>query len=111
MSAFFYEKDLQVDIIEEGKVKRIVKAYNENIMMVEVFFENGGIGAVHSHPHEQTTYCLEGEFIFNIDGVKKTITVGDTIYMKANSVHGCTLNSTKGRVLDVFTPCRQDFLK
>lgn len=111
MSVFFYENELIVDVLEPGKVKRIVKAHDENIMMVEVLFENGGFGAVHTHPHEQTTYCLEGEFVFTVDGETKTIHRGDTIYMRANSIHGCTMSSDCGRLLDVFTPCRQDFLK
>jgi hypothetical protein len=30
----------------------------------ELHFEEGAVGALHSHPHTQTTYVLEGEFEF-----------------------------------------------
>jgi quercetin dioxygenase-like cupin family protein len=79
-------------------------------MLVEVFYENGGEGAPHKHPHEQAAYCLEGEFEFTIGDETKVIKAGDTIYMPSDVMHGCKLLSEKGRLLDIFTPQREDFL-
>jgi quercetin dioxygenase-like cupin family protein len=31
-------------------------AYDDNLMMVKVAFEKGGIGALHSHFHTQMSY-------------------------------------------------------
>ena len=47
-------------------VRRKVVAYHENLMCVEVHFEQGAVGALHSHPHEQITYVLSGKFEFDI---------------------------------------------
>lgn len=109
--AFFYDKDLEFEILEEGKVSRKIKAYDGKLMTVEVYFKNGGVGAMHTHVHEQVCYCLEGEFDFTVDGQTKTIKAGDSIYFEPNVLHGCVLKSETGRLLDIFTPIREDFLK
>ncbi|MDX9826273.1 MAG: cupin domain-containing protein [Spirochaetia bacterium] len=107
---FFPEKDGKVDIIEAGSVSRMIKAYGEKTMMVEVHFETGAKGAEHSHPHEQLSYCLEGEFDFLIEGESRSITVGDSVLIPGGKNHG-VLCRGKGRLLDVFSPPREDFLK
>lgn len=111
MSNFYYDKDIELETLVEGQNYRKIKAHDGNMMLVEVIFENGGIGAEHTHVHEQASYCLEGEFEFNIDGEVKKIGVGDTIYIPSNALHGCKLLSEYGRLLDIFTPQREDFLK
>lgn len=111
MSNFFYEKDINIITLVEGKNYRRIKAHNENIMLVEVYFENGGIGEPHKHIHEQACYCLEGEFEFTIGDEIKTIGVGDTVYIPSNIEHGCRVLSKNGRLLDIFTPQREDFIE
>jgi quercetin dioxygenase-like cupin family protein len=90
-------------------VQRKILAYGEQLMMVEVHFEQGAVGPLHSHPHTQLTYVLEGEFEFEIGGVKNTVRKGDTLFKLPNVVHGCVCTK-KGILLDTFTPYRQDFL-
>jgi len=91
-------------------VKRKILAYGDGLMHVEVHFEEGAVGALHSHPHIQTTYVLEGEFEFTIGDEKKIVKKGDTMYDAPNVVHGCKCIK-KGVLLDIFTPIREDFLK
>ncbi|MBR2465814.1 MAG: cupin domain-containing protein [Clostridia bacterium] len=93
-----------------GGVKRKILAYGDDLMQVEVHFEKGAVGAMHSHPHTQLTYVLSGAFEFNIDGVTKTVRAGDTLFKLPGIVHGCVCLE-KGVLLDTFTPCRKDFLK
>lgn len=78
-------------------------------MMVEVYFEQGGVGAMHTHPHAQTCYILDGKFEFDIDGVKHIVNKGDSLYFPSNIKHG-TICLEKGVLLDVFAPYREDFL-
>jgi len=111
MSNFYYEKDTALEVVEEGKCYRRIKAYDGKLMSVEVYFENGCVSAPHTHLHEQMTYCLEGEFEFNVGGEIKTVKKGDMIYMPSGILHNCRLLSDKGRLLDIFTPIREDFLK
>ncbi|MDD3820877.1 MAG: cupin domain-containing protein [Spirochaetales bacterium] len=106
---FFPEKDGNIDIIEAGSLSRMIKAYGEKTMMVEVYFETGARGTAHAHPHEQLSYCLEGEFDFFIEGESRSIKVGDTVLIPGGRHHGVFCRA-KGRLLDVFSPPRKDFL-
>jgi quercetin dioxygenase-like cupin family protein len=106
---YFYNSELPLEDLGYG-IKRKVLAYHENLMMVEVFFEKGAVGEIHSHPHEQMTYVLEGEFEFTIDGEKQIVKIGDSMFKEPNVLHG-TVCLKKGRLLDVFSPHREDFLE
>ena len=59
------------------------------MMAVEVNFEQGAIGPMHNHPHEQLTYVLSGEFEFTIGEEKQIVTAGDTLYKAPHVMHGC----------------------
>ena len=93
-----------------GGVSRKILAQDTEMMAVEVHFEKGAIGAVHTHPHVQISYVLEGKFEFNLDGVKTVIGKGVTYYTHPNVPHGVVCLEA-GTLLDVFTPRREDFLK
>ena len=92
-----------------GGLSRKVLAYNEDLMSVEVRFEKGAIGAMHTHPHTQISYVLEGKFEATIDGVTTVISKGDTYITQPNAPHGvvCLEEVT---LLDIFTPMRKDFV-
>lgn len=111
MSNFFFTKDEKTEILEEGKNYRKMKAHNGSLMILEVIFENGGEGAPHTHTHEQISYCLEGEFEYTVEGETHILKQGDSVYVPSDALHGCKVLSPKGRLIDVFTPQRQDFLK
>ena len=93
-----------------GGVSRRILAYGDNLMQVEVHFEKGAIGAMHSHPHSQLTHVLEGKFEFTIGDEVRIVEKGDTLYKIPNIIHGCVCLE-KGILLDTFTPCREDFIK
>ena len=107
---FFPDASLELETIEAGMVSRKIRARGGHLMMVEVFFSAGGIGAEHRHVHEQVSYCLAGEFIFTIEGEAVTLRTGDSLFIPSFALHG-TLCVAEGRLLDVFTPQREDFLK
>ncbi|EKP0308881.1 cupin domain-containing protein [Aeromonas veronii] len=90
-------------------IQRKLLAHAGGLMSVEVHFEQGAIGALHSHPHEQLTYVLSGEFEFTIGNETRLVKAGDTLYKQPNIVHGCVCK-TAGVLLDLFTPQRLDFL-
>lgn len=93
-----------------GGVKRKILAYGDDLMMARVEFEEGAEGKMHSHPHTQLTYVLEGEFRFNIGGEIRIVKEGDTLYKLPGAEHGCVC-LRKGILLDTFTPMREDFIK
>lgn len=67
---FVLNHDIALEDLGQG-ISRKVLAHSDNMMSVEVHFETGAIGAMHSHPHEQLTYVLSGEFEFTIGDEKK----------------------------------------
>ena len=92
-----------------GGVSRRVLAHTEQLMVVEVHFEEGGVGSVHTHPHCQNTYVLSGRFRFTIDGEPVEVGPGDTLAFPSGVPHG-TVCLEKGVLLDMFAPMREDFL-
>ena len=93
-----------------GGVKRRILAHDDAMMAVEVEFEEGAVGAMHSHPHVQISYVLEGEFEATIGEETKIIKKSDTYYTQPNVPHG-VICLKAGKLLDIFTPQREDFLK
>ena len=68
------------------------------------------LGNFHHHEHLQITYVAEGSFEFTIGGETKVVKKGDSVYMPSNVEHGVTALED-GKLVDVFNPMRQDFLK
>jgi quercetin dioxygenase-like cupin family protein len=93
-----------------GGVKRKVMSYDQNVMMVKVAFETGGIGALHSHYHTQMSYVESGSFEMTIGEKKGILKAGDGYYIPPHVVHGA-LCLEAGVLIDVFTPMREDFVK
>lgn len=108
-NVFMYEKDMEWEPAGEGATRQIV-GYNDDIMMVKVKFEKGGIGAAHKHKHTQVAYVASGAFEFTVGDEKKVVKAGDAIYMEPNVEHGCVCLEA-GLLIDCFSPYRDDFLK
>lgn len=66
----------------------------------------------HKHPHEQTSYVVHGEIIFFMEGEEpQHLKAGDMFYVPSDKWHGIQLLSETARLVDSFTPVREDFLK
>jgi quercetin dioxygenase-like cupin family protein len=92
----------------DGSTRRVVLDLPE-LMLVEFVFVKGGIGALHSHPHVQSSYIAEGVFDVTIDGVTQRIAAGGAYIVPSGLVHGVVALEA-GRLIDSFTPRRDDFL-
>jgi len=93
-----------------GGVLRKVLAYSDRIMNVELLFEAGAQGAMHKHVHEQIGYVIEGSLVFHEEGKEDvTLNAGDTYIVGPNVSHGIDC-LTKVKLLDIFTPMREDFI-
>jgi len=93
-----------------GGVTRKILSYSQNLMACELRMEKGAVGALHSHPHEQIGYIISGRLIYQEEGKEdKLLETGDSYYVPPNVVHGVQiLEDTK--LLDIFTPMREDFI-
>jgi len=79
------------------------------LMVVSFRFGAGAIGAPHSHPHVQSTYVESGRFRFTIGDDAFEVGPGDSFVIPSGVEHGCTCLAS-GRLIDTFTPRRDDFL-
>jgi quercetin dioxygenase-like cupin family protein len=92
----------------DGSTRRVVLDLPE-LMLVEFTFIKGGIGALHSHPHVQSSYIAEGVFDVTIDGVTQRLAAGGAYIVPSGLVHGVVAIEA-GKLIDSFTPRREDFL-
>lgn len=92
-----------------GGNRRRVLLHTDELMLVEFAFEPGGIGPMHKHPHVQATYVAAGRFEVTIGDETMILDVGDGYIVPSNTMHGVKALEA-GRLVDSFTPKRDDFL-
>lgn len=90
-------------------VTRQVLSHNESLMVVAFDFEKGGVGDLHSHQHVQSTFVQSGRFLFSINDENFAVGPGDSFVIPSGATHGCRCLEA-GRLIDSFTPRREDFL-
>lgn len=91
-------------------VTRQVLSDHPNLMVVAFRFGAvGAEGALHHHPHIQSTYVESGQFRFTLGEETRNVGPGDSFVVSANVTHGCVCLEP-GMLVDTFTPRRDDFL-
>jgi quercetin dioxygenase-like cupin family protein len=85
-------------------------AHSEQSTIAQVTLEAGAMAARHQHIHEQWTYVIEGEMIFELDGEERILTPGMAAHIPSNSFHSAK-TITGCRVIDIFMPVRQYFVE
>lgn len=106
---FVLAETIPWETVGEG-LRRKVMTYDANLMMVVVAFEQGGVGAVHKHPHTQMSYIQSGMFAITIADEERVLAAGDAYYIPPNVLHGAVCREA-GTLVDVFTPMREDFVQ
>jgi quercetin dioxygenase-like cupin family protein len=89
-------------------------AHLNNLMIVVCDFTNGPAkepDKPHSHPHEQITYVAEGDLYLFIGEEKHLLTKGDIFTVPSGLPHCIQTISQHVRLIDTFSPVREDFLK
>ena len=98
--------------VKAGLDRRIVRT--GKLMTVVIDFSGGPWpqpDPLHSHPHEQVTYIASGELIFFAEGsAPQRLGAGDLFAVPPSVPHSIQLLSPTARLVDTFTPIRQDFL-
>ncbi len=91
-------------MFEGGRVKLI---HSDRMTFAEWEFEANTNLPEHSHPHEQITRVIKGEFEITVEGKTILMKPGDTIIIAPNEVHSAK-SITESVVLDIFNPVRED---
>ncbi|WP_224745805.1 cupin domain-containing protein [Neiella litorisoli] len=110
VSAFFFDSKNEWESVGDGITRKILP-YTEGIMGVQVKFDKGAVGAVHTHDiHDQLAICLKGSFEIDLNGVKTIIKQGDAFLALKGSPHGVVALEQDSMLLDTFNPYRADFV-
>lgn len=80
-----------------------------NLMCSFVFMEPNRIAPEHAHPEEQMGFIIDGEYEFEMNGVKRMCRRGDIYYVPPNVPHSARTYDKPCFAVDVFTPPRKNF--
>jgi len=93
------------------KTSQKVLITGDKMMLVEFYFDKGGIGVLHKHTdHEQIGYVVKGSFEITVGSETKVAQQGDCYYAAKNVWHGVIALEDDSVLVDSFTPIREDFL-
>ena len=93
---------------EPGLVRRI-GANNDKLLLAEHRMQRGWIGTRHRHPHDQLVYVVSGELSVTIGNETFTAHPGDSFVLRGGVEHQASALEDSV-VVDVFTPCRHEYL-
>ena len=95
--------------LPEPGLTRLVGAYNDKLFLAEHRMEKGWVGAAHSHPHEQIVYVISGHLKVTCAGKTVDVRAGDSFVVRGGVEHQASAVEPT-HVIDVFTPCRNDYV-
>lgn len=93
---------------EPGLTRR-VGAYNDKLFLAEHRMEKGWVGAAHSHPHDQVVYVVSGHLQVRAGDQTFEVRPGDSFVVRGGVQHQASALEPS-LIIDVFTPCREDYL-
>jgi quercetin dioxygenase-like cupin family protein len=104
--------EVKPEVIAEGRTRYL--AHTDHLMMVVIDFNDGPASQPdppHSHPHEQVSYVVSGEINLILGNETTRLGAGDIFTAPPNLPHSIQLLTEHVRLVDTFTPLREDFLK
>ena len=87
-----------------------IRAFSgEKMTMSLVEIDANSLVPSHTHPHEQVGILIEGELEMSISGESKGLKPGDVYLIPGDVEHWAKTGASPARVLDVFSPVREEF--
>jgi quercetin dioxygenase-like cupin family protein len=93
----------------EPGLTRLVGASNDKLFLAEHRMEQGWVGTAHSHPHDQMAWVVSGHVEVTAGGETFEVHAGDSFVIRGGVEHQARALADSV-VVDVFTPCREDYL-
>jgi quercetin dioxygenase-like cupin family protein len=106
-----------LDDLTQGLKKELAPGLNTRIfvgdksMLSIVSFEPNCKGDVHSHPEEQWGVLLEGDGVRQQNDINVNVKAGDFWRTPGGVPHGFTAGPRGAKILDIFSPPREDYRK
>ncbi len=88
---------------------RLRTPYGENLMLSYLEMDEGAEIPLHDHPHEQGGMLLEGKLELTIGNETRIVEAGSMFLIPGNVPHKAVAVDGPARVLDVFSPIREDY--
>lgn len=74
-------------------------------MLTEVTMSRGKTTPLHVHPgHDETTYLIDGELLFHVDGVEQVARAGAVAAVPRGTPHALLVTSESARLITFVTP-------
>lgn len=105
---FYTQQEREGKELFEGIVARTY--WGDKLMLAVVDVAANGVVPPHNHPHEQAGIVLEGEIAFTIAGETRTLKPGDVYMIPSDVEHGGVAGDAPCKVLDIFTPVREEYM-
>ena len=83
--------------------------WGENMLLAIVDLAANAIIPPHAHPHEQGGIVLHGELEFNINGEVRKLHPGDLYIIPGGVEHGVHVGAEPAKVMDIFSPAREEY--
>ena len=83
--------------------------WGEKMLVAVVDLEPNVHLPLHSHPHEQVGIVIEGEIEFNTAGEARILKPGDVYVIPGGVEHEAKTFDHPVKVMDVFSPVRDEF--
>jgi quercetin dioxygenase-like cupin family protein len=91
-------------------IRRRTHAHGSTMYQMMAHLAAGSRMPEHSHPQEQIVHILSGRMKLVVEGIPHELQTGDSFYLTSHVPHGVeTIEET--RVLDTFSPTRDDYLE
>jgi quercetin dioxygenase-like cupin family protein len=104
--------EMPAESLRPGVQRRL--AHTDRLMIAVIDLDDGPKAQPdppHTHPHEQVSYVAEGEINFFLEGQSFHLTPGDIFLVPSGLPHTIQQLTPHVRLIDCFTPLREDFLR
>ena len=105
---FFVTDEIQPIELFPGTLSQLISG--ERLMLSWLQMQQGAVVPEHSHPHEQAGFVVEGRIRFRIGDEERLLLPGHAFVVPSGTLHAVEVVEGPARVLDIFSPPREDYL-
>jgi quercetin dioxygenase-like cupin family protein len=95
--------------LENGWRRQVLFSGQLTLVVLEARGPTSRPSPLHRHINDQITYVLDGEIDVQVAEETRRIGKGGFFRVPANAPHGIRILTSSARLVDVFTPPREDF--
>jgi quercetin dioxygenase-like cupin family protein len=99
-------KDITARELAPGFFAKLIHGNSLTLSVVDI--KKGSVLPEHHHVHEQITFILEGELEMTIGGETNLLRAG-TVHVIPSDVPHSAVAKTDCKVIDAFSPVREDY--